>query len=141
MFKIQVEPCAQAACSSNWDSFLLMTAIVIFDFRWGHKHPQLQVWLLSCENQPIVCARVYYGIPLGKPLHKKKQGQIKYFKTLFNVSRGKQKHTLAKLQCCKTNMHVLFRINTSLSFKLSDNFQLFSVVIKYICTKYLYKYT
>ena len=35
MFKIQVEPRAQAACSSNWDSFLLMTAIVIFDFRWG----------------------------------------------------------------------------------------------------------
>ena len=56
MFKIQVEPRAQAACSSSWDSFLLMTAIVIFDFRWGHKHPQLQVWLLSCENQPIVCA-------------------------------------------------------------------------------------
>ena len=65
MFKIQVEPRAQAGCSSNWDSFLLMTAIVIFDFRWGHKHPQLQVWLLSCENQPIVCARVHYGIPLA----------------------------------------------------------------------------
>lgn len=53
MFKIQVEPHAQAACSSNWDSSLLMTAIII-DFHWGHKHPQLQVWLLSCENQPIV---------------------------------------------------------------------------------------
>lgn len=82
MFKIQVEPRAQAACSSNWDSSLLMTAIIIFDFRWGHKHPQLQVWLLSCENQPIVCARVYYGIPLGKPLHKKnrdKSNILKHF--------------------------------------------------------------
>lgn len=133
-----------------------MTAIIIFDFHWAINTHNSKSGSIMWKPAYSMCLSALWDTSwqaltwkkkdeskVVKHVHKKlnNSSQSKYFKTLFNVSIGKQKHTLAKLQCCKTNMHVLFRINTSLSFKLWDNFQLFSVVIKYICTKYLYKYT